>query len=183
MRCTHDRSSVGNTTREQQQRRQHGPGQLRSWAAVLMLSFGLGCAAKPVPDPPPAPVIAPPPPPIQPPPPPPPPPAPVIVVNQSDLFGQLEAKQGALVTIRALLVLSKNRPATGSKGMLACAPAQASSESDWLPLGEVEVKRPLDESSRIQVRLLEGDKPLVVPGQKKPGQIPKNTRLRLRWEY
>ena len=151
------------------------------WAA------GLGCAPKPVPDPvpapppvAPAPVVPVAPAPVAPPEPPPPPP---IVVNQADLFGQLEGKQGPLVTIRALLVMTKNRPAVGSKGTLSYSTGGDGAEKDWLPIGEVEVKRPLDDRSHIQVRLLEGDKPILQPGQKKPGPLPKHVRLRFRWEY
>lgn len=148
----------------------------------------LACPAPTVPDPPPTP----PPPPVRPAPPPPPPPSPAqsaapgprdIVVNQADLFGQFEGRQGAVVTIRALLVLTPNRPQVGHKGTLACAPTGGGSDDDWLTIADIEVKRPLDDQSRIQVRLLGGEKPLLLPGPKKPTPLPKNTRLRLRWEY
>lgn len=158
------------------------------WFVGALWAAGPGCAPKPVvPDPlppvAPAPVAPAPIVPAAPPPPPEPPPPPPIVVNQADLFGQLEAKQGPLVTIRALLVMTKNRPAAGSKGSLSYSTGEDGAEKDWQPIGEVEVKRPLDDRSHIQVRLLEGDKPVLMPGQKKPGPLPKHVRLRLRWEY
>lgn len=106
-----------------------------------------------------------------------------IVVNQADLFGQFVDRQGAVVTIRALLVMTPNHPQIGHKGTLACAPTGGGSDDDWLTIADVEVKRPLDDQSRIQVRLLAGDKPLLLPGPKKATPLPRNMRLRLRWEY
>ena len=96
---------------------------------------------------------------MRPAPPPPPPPSPAqsaapgprdIVVNQADLFGQFGGRQGAVVTIRALLVLTPNRPQVGHKGTLACAPTGGGSDDDWLTIADIEVKRPLDDQSRIK---------------------------------
>ncbi len=146
----------------------------------------LACPAPPVPDPPPRTAPPPPPPKVVAPPPAPPPASPRpgdIVINQADLFGQFESRQGAVVTIRALLVMTPNHPQVGHKGTLACAPTGGGAEDDWLTIADVEVKRPLDDQSRIQVRLVGGDKPLLLPGPKKATPLPKNTRLRLRWEY
>jgi hypothetical protein len=121
------------------------------------------------------------------PPPPPSPPTPGpqdIVINQADLFGQLENRQGALVTIRALIVTAKNKPQVGHKGTIACTPSGGGgSDEDWVPVADVEVKKPLDDTGRIQVRLSDANKPLLMPGSKKPMPLPKNARLRLRWEY
>ena len=158
-------------------------GLLRSVSAVAALLFASACPQKPVPDPAPAPTPAPPP--VAPPPPPAPPsPGPQdIVVNQADLFGQFENRQGALVTIRALIVTAKNKPQAGHKGVISCAPNGGGSDDDWVPVADVEVKKPLDDSGRIQVRLTDANKPLLLPGSKKPTPLPKNARLRLRWEY
>ena len=81
-------------------------------STLVALRSLTACPQKPLPDPTPAPTPAPPPPRVTPPPPPPTPtPGPQdIVINQADLFGQFEARQGALVTIRALIVIVKNKP-------------------------------------------------------------------------
>lgn len=164
-----------------------GPRRKVGAAVAIWTLLSLSaCPQQPVPDAPPvaaapAPVSRPTAPPS---PPPPPTPGPQdIVVNQADLFGQFEGRQGAVVTIRALLVLTKNHPQAGHKGVISCAPSGGGSDDDWVPIGDVEVKKPLDENSRIQVRLMEANKPLLLPGSKKPQPLPKNARLRLRWEY
>jgi len=150
---------------------------------VALLSL-TACPQKPVPDPTPAPTPAPPPPRVTPPAPPTPTPGPQdIVINQADLFGQFEARQGALVTIRALIVTAKNKPQAGHKGVISCAPNGGGSDDDWVAVADVEVKKPLDDGGRIQVRLTNPNKPLLMPGGKKPQPLPKNARLRLRWEY
>ncbi len=167
-----------------EERRAWGPAGWRALLAGVALGL-IACPAPHVPEPSPAP---PPPPPVKvaPPPPAPHPSSPRpqdIVINQADLFGQFEGRQGAIVTIRALLVMTPNHPQVGHKGTLACAPTGGGSDDDWLTIADVEVKRPLDDQSRIQVRLVAGDKPLLLPGPKKPTPLPRNMRLRLRWEY
>lgn len=159
---------------------------LAGWLATLALLGLSGCPQPPVPDPTPVQTPAPPPRVVPPPTPPAPPPGPGprdIVVNQADLFGQFESRQGPVVTIRALLVMTPNHPQVGHKGVISCAPSGGGSDDDWVPLADVEVKKPLDDASRIQVRLLEPAKPLLLPGPKKATPLPKNARLRLRWEY
>lgn len=157
--------------------------RLRKLLAVYVTSLLVGCP------PPPPPVTTP----AEPPPQAPPPAlasplvaqssAPLIVIKQADLFGKLVAKQGAVVTIRALLVTSKLRPRIGQHAQLACAPLGGDKDSDWLPLADVEIKGPLDDAGQIEVRLVNPGTSFVLPNKQAPTPVPKNTRLRLRWEY
>jgi hypothetical protein len=157
--------------------------------ATLLLTLATGCPPAPPPDPPPRVTPPPPPPPVAQRPP---PLAPgqdfpgqkVIVVHQADLFGQFEGKQAGAITIRALLMMTKTQPVVGNKGILYVSPSAgaAKGEADWVPLGDVEVKQPLDSDSRIQLKLVDDEKKFAMPG-KKPGPLPKNVRMRLRWQW
>lgn len=159
--------------------------------AALLLALSSGCPAPVTPDPPPT--VTPPPvsrPPVT-------QTAPVlgphqdfpgqkvIVVHQADLFGQYEGKQGQAITIKALLMMTKTQPAVGNKGTLYVAPNGKASggEGDWVALGDVEIKQPLDGDSRIQLKLVDDEKKFVMPGGKKPGPLPRNCRMRLRWQW
>ncbi len=163
-------------------------------AAVLWTALHCGCAApaasvaKTEPEPAPAPLIAKPATPVAKPAPPPPiiresPPAFAIIVHQADLHGQFESKQGTTIAIRALLMMTKTQPAVGNKGMLYFAPADAKGDTEWIPLGDVEVKKPLDAAGKILVKIIDDEKKFMLPGSKKPTPLLKNTRLRLRWEW
>jgi hypothetical protein len=130
--------------------------------------------APPVPSPPvapPAPVA----PPVAEPPP--------IVIHHAHLRGQFESKQGATITIHALLMMTKTQPVVGNKGTLYFAPADTHLDSDWIPLGEVEVKKPLDAAGNLQVKILEDDRKFMIPGGKAPTPLVKKARVMLRWEW
>ncbi len=156
----------------------------RRFLQSLLLTLAAGCAT--VPPPPPSPVVAPPPPP--------PPPVvepvaspvitpPPIEIHQADLHGQFEHKQGATITIHALLMMTKTKPEVGNKGVLYCAPAGTQGDSDWVPLGDVEVKKPLDADGNMQVKIIDDEKKFVIPGGKKSSPLVRKTRLKLRWEW
>lgn len=85
--------------------------------------------------------------------------------------------------MRALLLLSKTPPAVGNKGVLFCSPPGATGDAEWVQLGEVEVKTPLDGAGRIQLKMVDDEKKFVVPGGKRPSPLSKSTRVRLRWEF
>lgn len=151
--------------------------------ALLLMLFA-GCATAP---PPPPPVVAPPPPPAPPPviepvaspvitPPP-------IEIHQADLHGQFESKQAGTITIHALLMMTKTRPEVGNKGTLFCSPSGKQGDDDWVPLGEVEIKKPLDADGNLQVKIIDDEKKFVIPGGKKPSPLVRKTRLKLRWEW
>jgi hypothetical protein len=108
---------------------------------------------------------------------------PPIIINNADLHGRFESRQGLTLTIRALLVMNKNRPAVGNKGVLFCAPPGATGDQEWVPLGDVEVHKPLDGDGRMQVKIIGDDKKFVIPGGKKPTPLSRNTRIRLSWEW
>lgn len=152
--------------------------------AALLLFVMPACVTPPPPEPDPLP-----PPVVKPPPPPEPKPAPpvyeqkVIVIHQADLHGQFESKQGSTITIRALLMMSKTQPQVGNRGVLFATPVGAPVDSDWIPLGDVEVKKPLDSDGRMQVTITGDDKKFVAPGSKRPTPLARNTRVRLRWEW
>ena len=148
--------------------------------------FAAGCVTPPPPVPEPVSTLAappaPPPVPVSAPPvvdPGPPP----IIINNADLHGRFESRQGLTLTIRALLVMNKNRPAVGNKGVLFCAPPGATGDQEWVPLGDVEVHKPLDGDGRMQVKIIGDDKKFVIPGGKKPTPLSRNTRIRLSWEW
>ncbi len=165
---------------------------LRCLFASSLFSLGLlgsalvrGCATPPPPVPPPSPA------PVVKPPPPPPPMTqreieyyspPPIIIHQADLHGQFESKQGSTITIRALLMMTKTQPAVGNKGTLFCSPANAKGE-EWVPMGDVEVKKTLDPSGKIEVKIIDDEKKFVIPGGKRPSPLVKNTRIKLRWEW
>jgi hypothetical protein len=109
---------------------------------------------------------------------------PPIVIHQADLHGQFENKQGSTITIRALLMMTKTQPAVGNKGVLFCSPAGAGAqgEEEWVPLGDVEVKKPLADG-KIQVKIIDDEKKFMMPGGKKATPLVKNTRIKLRWEW
>lgn len=150
---------------------------------ALIFTLAAGCATAPAPQP--DPVVAPPPPPppvvepvaspvITPPP---------IEIHQADLHGQFENKQGATITIHALLMMTKTKPEVGNKGVLYCAPAGTQGDADWVPLGDVEVKKPLDADGNLQVKIIDDEKKFVIPGGKKSSPLVRKTRLKLRWEW
>lgn len=159
----------------------------RTLFAALLLTLAPGCATAPVP--PPSPILAPPSEPVA-------PPAPVsapvpepvntlppIEIHQADLHGQFESKQGATISIHALLMMTKTKPQVGNKGVLYCSPGGGQGEEDWVPLGEVEVRKPLDADGNLQVKIIDDEKKFVLPGGKKPSPLVRKTRLKLRWQW
>ena len=108
---------------------------------------------------------------------------PDIIIHQADLHGQFEHKQGGTITIHALLMMTKTQPAVGNKGVLFYGPPGAHADADWIPLGSVEVKKPLDPEGKLQVQCIDDDKKFVIPAGKKSTPLIRKTRLRLRWEY
>lgn len=168
-------------------RRSQGGGRRAALGAALVCALGAGCVTTPPPVPPP--VVSAPPPPVPPPPivqaPPPvvdsgPPP---IIIHRADLHGRFESRQGRSITIRALLVMNKTHPEVGNKGVLFCAPPGATGDEEWVPMGDVEVQKPLDGEGRMQVKITGDDKQFVIPGGKKPTPLVRNTRVRLNWEW
>lgn len=158
--------------------------------SALQLSVALGLALAPAcagptktvqpdPEPTPPPVVAPPPPPA-------PPPAvatEIIEIHQADLHGQVESKQGTTITIRALLMMTKTQPAVGNKGVLYVSPPGAQSDTEWVALGDVQIQKPLDAGSRLQVKMVDDEKKFMISGGKRPSPLSKNTRVKLRWEW
>lgn len=163
----------------------------RTWAAgwglAAACTLAVACATPPPPVPEPIPVLAappaPPPVPVSAPPPVVDPGPPPIIIHHADLHGRFESQKGLTLTIRALLVMNKNRPEVGNKGVLYCAPPGATGDEEWVPLGDVEVHKPLDGDGRMQVKITGDDKKFVLPGAKKPTPLSRNTRIRLNWEW
>ena len=108
---------------------------------------------------------------------------PDIEIHQANLHGQFENKQGQKITIKALLMMTKNRPEVGHKGVLFYGPPGAHADSDWIELGEVEVCKPLDPEGKLQVKCLGDEKKFAIPGGKTSTPLVRKTRLKLRWEY
>lgn len=160
----------------------------RTLLPALLWALAPGCATAPVPPPSPVVTASPPSEPVAPPvvsapvaepvsalPP--------IEIHQADLHGQFESRQGATISIHALLMMTKTKPEVGNKGVLYCAPAGAQGDADWVPLGEVEVKKPLDGDGNLQVKIIDDEKKFVIPGGKKPSPLVRKTRLKLRWQW
>jgi hypothetical protein len=106
-----------------------------------------------------------------------------IVIHQADLYGQFQAQKGPTITILSLLVTSQTAPAAGNQAVLFYKPTSPKGDGDWIPLGDVEVKTPLDKSGKLQITIVGDEKKFGIPGPKKPLPIPKNTRVKLRWQW
>lgn len=109
---------------------------------------------------------------------------PPVVIHQADLYGQFQTQKGPTLTILSLLVTSQTAPATGNQAVLFYKPAGPKGDSgDWISLGDVEVKTPLNGKGQIQLTIVGDDKKFGIPGPKKPTPLPKNTRVKLRWQW
>jgi hypothetical protein len=80
-------------------------------------------------------------------------------------------------------MMTKTQPEVGNKGVLFFAPGDPQSEADWVALGDVEVKKPLDANGRIEIKIVDDEKKFLITGGKKPRPLTKSTRVRLRWQW